>query len=261
MEGHQPGPAATCQQGQTCTICQMVLNPAGSHDFGTDWKSDSTYHWHECDCGEKKDVEKHTLTTKVTPATFDKPGKVSTICSVCKKVAKSQEIQPIKTVALSASVFTYDGKTKNPTVSIKDTVGKKISFTYYTIKKSPGRKNIGSYTYKISFSGRYKGTKSLVFSINPKSTEIVSLRSESKGFTAKWKKQVTQTTGYVLEYADNNKMKSSKTITISDNTSVSKKVQSLNANKRYYVRVRTFKKVGTKKYLSDWSRVKSVVTK
>lgn len=38
-----------------------VLTGCGghTHKFGTDWKSDATNHWHECECGEKSDVAAH----------------------------------------------------------------------------------------------------------------------------------------------------------------------------------------------------------
>ena len=31
-----------------------------THDYGTDYQSDSTNHWFECSCGEKKDLEEHS---------------------------------------------------------------------------------------------------------------------------------------------------------------------------------------------------------
>ena len=39
------------------------------------------------------------------------------------------------------------------------------------------------------------------------------------------------------------------------------KVSKLKGGKKYYVQVRTYKKVGKAKYYSDWSKAKAVKTK
>ena len=56
-------------------------------------------------------------------------------------------------------------------------------------------------------------------------------------------------------------MASAKTVTISKNTTLSKKITKLKAKKTYYVQVRTYKKVGSKKFYSSWSTKKKVTTK
>ncbi len=38
-------------------------------------------------------------------------------------------------------------------------------------------------------------------------------------------------------------------------------IKGLKAKKKYYVRIRTYKKVGKKKYYSQWSKVKKITTK
>lgn len=81
-----------------------------------------------------------------------------------------------------------------------------------------------------------------------------------KGFTVKWKKQRKQTTEYQLQYAANSKFSGAKNVMLK-NTTVSKKISKLKAKKKYFVRVRTYKIVSDKKYVSAWSKVKSVTTK
>ncbi len=51
------------------------------HTFGTDWKTDATSHWHECDCGEKGDVAAHTPSSG-SLCTADR------VCTVCGRVLK-----------------------------------------------------------------------------------------------------------------------------------------------------------------------------
>lgn len=96
----------------------------------------------------------------------------------------------------------------------------------------------------------------------PKSTTINSVTAASKGFVIKWKKQTSKTTGYQIQYATNSKFsKNCKTVTISKNSTTSKKLRGLKAKTKYYVRIRTYKKANGKKYYSSWSKVKSLTTK
>ena len=164
-------------------------------------------------------------------------------------------------MSLSQLAYTYNGKVKKPTVMVIDRNRKIISPKYYTVSYAKGRKNVGSYKVTVTFTGtKYIGTLSKTFSIKPQPTVLKSLTFSSKGFTARWKKQPTQTTGYQLQYASNSKFKSAKTITFVSNKTTSRKVTKLSAKKKYYVRVRTYKTVSGKRYYSKWSAVKSVVT-
>ena len=95
---------------------------------------------------------------------------------------------------------------------------------------------------------------------------LSKVKAARKSFSATWKKQSKQTSGYQLQYSTNKKFaKAVKTSTISKNTTVKKTVKKLSAKKTYYVRVRTYKtdKVGKKsvKIYSGWSAAKKVKTK
>lgn len=78
VAAHTPGAEATETTPQTCTVCNHVLKEAVSHthNYGSKWKSDSTNHWHECDCGDKKDSSVHTFDNGVVTkeATVDEEG-------------------------------------------------------------------------------------------------------------------------------------------------------------------------------------------
>ncbi|MBQ3000126.1 MAG: leucine-rich repeat domain-containing protein [Oscillospiraceae bacterium] len=61
---HTPGPEATDTTPQTCTVCGYIVKPALGHihNFGTEWKADSTGHWHGCDgCEEKGESAAHSF--------------------------------------------------------------------------------------------------------------------------------------------------------------------------------------------------------
>lgn len=168
-------------------------------------------------------------------------------------------------VSLSATSYTYDGKVKKPTVTVKDSKNKIISSKYYSVSYSSGRKSPGQYTVTVKFKGKYSGTIKKTFTIKPKSTTLSKVSAGKKKFTVKWKKQTSQTSGYQIQYSTSSKFKSAKYVTVSGNKSTSKSVSKLSSKKKYYVRVRTYKTVkidgkSTKIY-SAWSKTKTVKTK
>ena len=172
----------------------------------------------------------------------------------------------VASVKLAKTSYVYDGKVKKPGIVAKNDKGEKITSKDYTVKYAAGCKNVGTYTVKVTFKGDYKGTFTKTFKINPKGTSLSKVKAARKSFSATWKKQSKQTSGYQLQYSTNKKFaKSVKTTTITKTSTVKKTVKKLSAKKTYYVRVRTYKnvKVGKKtvKMYSGWSKVKSVKVK
>ena len=333
----------SCSCGAISTTDAFVaMNTALGHAYGSDWKYDSTNHWHECSrCHDKKDEAAHdygsdnvcdtcgyyktvphthnlTLvaakaatcteggkeayykcegcgkfyedvlgtkeitdlaswgniakiahTTKqtVTKATPTANGKIVNYCSVCKKTLSTTVIPKASSIKLKATSLTYNGKVRTPKVIVKDRTGKTlVKNTDYTVSYAKGRKYVGKYAVKITFKGKYSGTKTLYFTIKPKATSISSLKAGSKKFTVKWKKQATQTTGYQVQVATNKKFKKNKkTVTIKKQKTTKTTVKKLKAKKKYYVRVRTYKtvKINGKsiRIYSGWSKAKTVTTK
>jgi hypothetical protein len=208
----------------------------------------------------------HTTKQTVTKATPTANGKIVNYCSVCKKTLSTTVIPKASSIKLKATSLTYNGKVRTPKVIVKDRTGKTlVKNTDYTVSYAKGRKYVGKYAVKITFKGKYSGTKTLYFTIKPKATSISSLKAGSKKFTVKWKKQATQTTGYQVQYSASSKFSKAKTITVGKNTTVSKKISKLSGKKKYYVRVRTYKtvKINGKsiRIYSGWSKAKTVTTK
>ena len=208
----------------------------------------------------------HTTKQTVTKATPTANGKIVNYCSVCKKTLSTTVIPKASSIKLKATSLTYNGKVRTPKVIVKDRTGKTlVKNTNYTVSYAKGRKYVGKYAVKITFKGKYSGTKTLYFTIKPKATSISSLKAGSKKFTVKWKKQATQTTGYQVQYSASSKFSKAKTVTVGKNTTVSKKISKLSGKKKYYVRVRTYKtvKINGKsiRIYSGWSKAKTVTTK
>lgn len=249
--------AATCTkagltEGSHCRYCKKVLTaqkatPATGHQY---IPSEESYPNPE--------------------ATLSKDGRLVSpqVCKNCDdEYEKTAVIPKIKTVKLSKTAYTYNGKVQRPDDVVKDRTGKALKGGVdYNVSYPKGMKNVGKYTVKVTFKENYKGSKSLTYSINPKGTSVSKVAAAKKGFKVTWKKQKTQTTGYQVQYSTNkNFKKNNKTVTISKNSTTSKSVGKLKAKKKYYVRVRTYKtvKFGGKsvKLYSGWSKAKSVTTK
>lgn len=160
----------------------------------------------------------------------------------------------VKSVKLSTTEYSYNGKTKTPKVTVTAADGTKLkSGKDYTVTYPKKRKNVGTYTVKVKMKGLYKGTKKVTFKILPRKTSIEKLTAGKKSLTIKWAKKKTQVSGYQIRYSTNSSMKNAKKIKITDTSTTSYKKSKLKSGKKYYVQVRTYKKVDGKNYYSAWS--------
>lgn len=199
----------------------------------------------------------------VQRATTRKAGEVRSQCSVCGKVRKTTVIPRIKTVKLSRTSYTYNGRKRVPRVQVTDEKGRKISSRYYTVKNGK-KKTVGRHTVKITFRGVYQGTVSRKFKILPKKVTITGITAERRGFTVKFKKLAKECSGYQLQYATNSRFSGARRMTLKKGVS-QQSVGNLENAATYYVRMRSFKKGKkngkAKTYYSAWSSKKKVRTK
>ncbi len=177
----------------------------------------------------------------------------------------SFKINPISAskckVSLSTTSYTYDGKVKKPTVTVKNANGTKLTTSSYTVTYASGRKNVGTYKVTIKFKGNYTGTKTLTFKVNPAKTTVKSLTAGKKSLKVAITKKSTQVTGYQIQYSTTKSFKSYKSKTLTSYKTVSTSLTGLKAKTTYYVRVRTYKTVNGVKYYSGWSTIKYKKTK
>lgn len=282
---------ATCTEdglteGSHCSVCQKKLVeqqivPAHGHiwDEGIVVQEESctsqgikNHVCTKCDATKKEISTElgHDYSTKWMvdkKATMSSNGSKSKHCTRCDEKTSVTTIYKASTVKLSTAIFVYNGKMRSPGIVVKDSKGNTIGTANYTVTKPSGRKNVGKYTYKITFKNQYSGTKSLKLTINPKGTSISSLTKGSKAFTVKWKKQsakmaASRITGYQIQYAANKKFTNPKSKLVTGYNSTSKKITGLKADTTYYVRVRTYKTVKidgkSVKLYSGWSSAKKV---
>ena len=166
-------------------------------------------------------------------------------------------------ITLSKVSYVYDGKKKNPGVTVK--VGSEVlrKDTDYAVTYKNNSK-VGTASVIITGMGRYTGTLTRVFTIVPKGTSILGkIVTKERGFTVKWRKQAKSTTGYQIQYSTSRKFSKKTTVAklVKKLSKTKISVRKLKAGKKYYVRVRSYKTIEQKNYYSNWSAVKSVTIK
>ena len=169
----------------------------------------------------------------------------------------NNDITKASVSGISTKAFTGKAITQNVTVKVGNTVLK--NGTDYTVSYS-NNKNVGKATVKITGKGKYGGVITKTFKINPAKQEIQKLTAKSKAFFVDWA-QKGSATGYEIQYATNSKFTGAKKVTITNNKTDKTTVSKLSANKKYYVRVRSYTTVGGTKYYGAWSATKTVTTK
>lgn len=119
-----------------------------------------------------------------------------------------------------------------------------------------------SYPYYVDVNTNYSMT--LQYRPSFSNTRITSKAGKSKAITVKWAR-AQAATGYQVQYSVYSNMKKAKTFTVKGNTKLSKTITGLKSGKKYYVRVRTYKKVKvngvTKTFYGKWTAKGAVKTK
>ena len=186
----------------------------------------------------------------------------STFCTI--KVTKRSN-----TIKASNIRRTWYAKARK--ISINAKVYGKAPLKYSSSSKSVKVDQKGRITIAAKFTGSARitirssvtagynaATKSITVTVNPAGTTLMTAKNLS-GRKAQiiWKKN-RYVTGYEIQYSVNKNFRSGSKKTVSGVSKTKYTLTKLQKNKTYYVRIRTYKKSGTKKYYSSWSKVKAV---
>ena len=150
---------------------------------------------------------------------------------------------------------------KGASVSVKSANKKVVS-----IDKKKRAVICGTGKTEITVTASLNGKKTTVLkipvSITPIRQSAPALKSsKSRQMTVSWKKD-TRATGYQIMYSTEKKFrKNVKTVNIKKYKTTRCTVKKLARNKRYYVRVRSYKKVSGGKLYGSWSSTKNVKIK
>lgn len=191
---------------KTCNVCKSTRT-VGAHKYTNACDTTCNYcnakrsikHTYSSSCDTSCNVCKatrtvtHSYKTITVKATLSKNGSVTKKCSICGKVASKATIKYVKSLKLSATTYSYNGKTKTPSVTVKDSAGKTLKKnTDYTVTYASGRKNVGTYKVVVKMKGKYSGSKTLTFTIKPTTkTSAELLIGATKSIGAKSNKSIT----------------------------------------------------------------------
>ena len=184
-------------------------------------------------------------------ATCTEEGRQHEECSICHKVKPGSETAiPMKEhVAVIDPAVPPTGTSTGLTEGSHCRVCGQVLTAQQTVPALSGGSSTG-------LSGKEGSAGS---QIKVKKTKIKKLKSVARRTVlVKWKK-IKSVNGYQIQCARNKKFtKGKKTKKVSGYKKTSIRLRKLKSGKRYYVRVRTYKKLNGKTYYSAWSKVKKI---
>ena len=150
----------------TCTVCGQTkteIIPRIQHNFSTNWTTDDTYHWHECEdenCDKISDKAEHVWDNgSVTIApTYDSNGEKTYTCQICGRT----KIESIPTLThVYSNDWSYDADTHWHSCtdagyeSLKDSEAAHI-WDEGVVTTEPTEENEGIRTFTCSICGQTK---------------------------------------------------------------------------------------------------------
>lgn len=121
-----------------------------------------------------------------------------------------------------------------------------IVFAYRDLPKNTATKSANSDAKSAVTDGRDKS----IFWLEPVS--VTKSKKSGTGLSVAWTSQPAAG-GYQIQYSSNSLFKGRKTVKVSDGSTASKKITGLSSKKKYYSRVRAFKKENGGTGYSEWS--------
>ena len=196
-------------------------------------------------------------------ATVTVTGKAGSNPFYSGSAAATFTIKPAKIteVIVNRDTMPYTGKavtqSKLTVVKFGETVlkyGRDYSITY------KNNVDVGKATMTVTGKGSFAGTIKKTFKIAPPAAVLTGVTSTASGrMTVHWEKQREQTTGYEIEYSTKRDFSSeSKKLKVTRNTVIAQTIAKLKPGVTYYVRIRTYKTIGSANYYSAWSKKQSV---
>lgn len=165
---------------------------------------------------------------------------------------RAKNLSKVKVASIPTQ--TYTGNALTPALTV--TNGKNALYVNrdYTVKYS-SNKSTGKAKVVLTGTGNYIGSKTVYFYIAPAVPSEIQVQSTAaKTLKIKWKKD-SKATGYEIYYGTSSSFskKTRKTVDITKYRTTSKTIKKLKSGKIYYVKMRAYKKVGSKKVYGAWS--------
>ena len=176
-------------------------------------------------------------------------GTASVKASNYKKTRSSKKFK-VKASSTSGGKLTYSSSNKKVAT---------VSKGGYVTIKGIGKTTI---TIKSAATSKYNASyKKITVQVVPKTMKINKVKAGKKSMKVYWSKD-KYVSGYQVVIAKDKKFKKGKkTYKISKGKYTSKTIKKLSKKKYYYVKMRSYKKVGRTYYYSNYSSVKKIKTK
>ncbi|MCF0146702.1 MAG: hypothetical protein HUJ73_08975, partial [Eubacterium sp.] len=173
---------------------------------------------------------------------------VITASNITKTTASAAQKIAVNAAVKVSTTLTYKSDNDSIRVSSKGIV---------TIPKN----YVGSATITITgkATSNYNAvTKKITVTSRPKPTTLISLTNKKgKILQVTWNRN-SKATGYQIQYSTKKDFSSYNLVTVRKNTVTASQITNqIRKGKTYYVRIRTYKTVGGKKYYSAWSKALS----
>ena len=182
--------------------------------------------------------------------------------AIYKTDSKAQQISGVSSSykkAYTASSFTLKPILSGSGVAYYQSSNSNIASISSSGKVNP--KKIGKTTITISVpaSGIFRSaSKKIALTVTPKTGKIRSAKNiKSRKLKVKWSRD-RKASGYQIKLAKNKRFKKAKTYWARKNSTTSRTLAKLKKGKRYYIKIRAYKKSGGKKIYGSYSKVKQI---
>ncbi|MCI8956629.1 MAG: carbohydrate-binding domain-containing protein [Eubacterium sp.] len=193
------------------------------HEFGSEWVYDKDSHWHECECGQKQNLEAHTGGTA--------SEEEQAVCEVCNAPYGEKVTKPVETTEASTTEAPTTGEpTQIETTTIKSNETTTTKLPTKVIK-------VGKVKCKAA-TKKYKAAK-----------VKISFKKVKKA--KKYQVQISKSKKF-------NKVLVKKTVKKVKSVITSKKLKN---KRKLFVRVRALQIINRKVYIGEWSKIKKVKIK
>ena len=177
----------------------------------------------------------------------------------------------VKETYISAQSRTVSEKSKSFNIGAKTNGNKNLSYSSGNKKvvQVDARGNVkivgcgqATITIKAANTAAFgSAEKKIVITVVPKKGKLKKVVSpDKKKMTIQWAKS-KNISGYVVQIGEKKSFSGKKVQRTLGAKATKIKLSPFKSKKKYYVRIRTYKKVGAKKYYSAWSNSKSVTVK
>jgi uncharacterized protein YjdB len=154
---------------------------------------------------------------------------------------------------------TCTGKAITPVVTVKFGDKKLQQDKDYTLDYDKKTKDVGKATVTVRGVGNFTGSVNKTYKIVPQGTKFTKLTGGQGLIALEWK-QRAHITGYQIEYSRQEDFTDGTRVTVKDAKRHKAIVRNLKTDAVYYVRIRTYAKVGKLKYCAAWSKPETVKT-